>query len=248
MKVLIFEDEKLTADRLITLLKRYNFSIEVLAVIDSVHSGIEWFMKNQPPDLIFMDIRLSDGVSFELFEKVHIEVPVIFTTAYDEYAIKAFKVNSIDYLVKPYDFKELENAIDKFRKQQQNFSWAKMNLLINQPGICYKNRFLVKIGDQYKYISSEEIAYFVADEGLVDIITHENSTYPVDSSLDKLERQLDPAMFFRLNRKYLAGINAVAKIHAYFNGRLKVTLQPPACEAVIISRDKASKFKQWMGG
>ncbi len=248
MKVLIFEDEKLTAERLIALLKCYDSSVEILAIIDSVQSGIEWFIQNKPPDLIFMDIRLSDGISFELFEKVNVEVPVIFTTAYDEYAIKAFKVNSVDYLVKPYDFKELKNAMDKFRKRQYSFSWANMSSLINNPEIQYKNRFLIKIGDQYKHISCNEIAYFAAGEGMVDIITKEKSSYPVDISLDKLEEQLNPAVFFRLNRKYITSIYAVKKIHAYFNGRLKIELQPPVSEAVIVSREKAPKFKEWMGG
>lgn len=248
MKILIFEDEKLTAERLIALLKCYDSSVEILAIIDSVRSGIEWFIQNKPPDLIFMDIRLSDGLSFELFEKVNIEVPVIFTTAYDEYAIRAFKVNSVDYLVKPYDFKELKNAVDKFRKHQHNYSWAKMSSFINQHEIGYKNRFLVKIGDQYKHISSDEIAYFVADEGMVDVITNNKTAYPVDISLDKLEKQLNPAMFFRLNRKYIVNINAVTKIHTYFNGRLKLELKPQPVESVIVSRDKAAKFKEWMGG
>jgi DNA-binding LytR/AlgR family response regulator len=248
MKVLIFEDEKLTAERLITLLKCYDSSVEILAIIDSVQTGIEWLVKNRSPDLIFMDIRLSDGISFELFEKVNIEVPVIFTTAYDEYAIKAFKVNSVDYLVKPYDFNELKNAIDKLRKIQHSYSLANLNLLIKTPELQYKNRFLIKIGDQYKHISCDEIAYFVAMEGMVDIVTHEKSSYPVDISLDKLERQLNPEMFFRLNRKYIAGFHAVKKIHAYFNGRLKIELQPPVSEAVIVSRDKTAKFKEWMGG
>lgn len=246
MKVLIFEDERLSAERLTDLLKRYDPGIKVLDIIDSVKKGIEWFINNPSPELIFMDIRLADSVSFELFEKVNIEAPVIFTTAYDEYALKAFKVNSIDYLVKPYDFNDLKKAIDKFKKLKPVFSGDFLKYLFNQADF-YKKRFLVKVGDQLKHLDILDIAYFKSEDSLVFAFTKNKSSLPMDYSLDQLESSLDPSDFFRINRQYLVNIGSIGRIHTYFNGRLKIELNPPPPDEVIVSREKSSAFKKWLG-
>ena len=248
MKVLIFEDERLNAERMEDLIKRYDTSIEILEVLDSVQQGVEWLKRNPAPELIFMDIRLSDGLSFEIFEKVNIDSSVIFTTAYDEYALKAFKVNSVDYLVKPIDFNELKTAIDKYRKIRMHVPFELMKSIINQIGEKFKQRFLVKIGDQLKHLHTSDILYFIYEDGLAMAVTVNKSSLPVDYSLDQLEQLLNPAEFFRINRQIIVRTDAIAKIHTYFNGRLKLELNPPAKEDVIVSREKVGKFKEWLGG
>ncbi len=248
MNVLIFEDERLNAERLEDLIRRYDSSVEILAVLDSVQQGIEWLTKNPAPELIFMDIRLSDGISFELFDKVNIDSSVIFTTAYDEYALRAFKVNSVDYLVKPIDFNELKAAMDKFRKIKMHLPAELMRSILNQVGTKYKQRFLVKIGDQLKNIHTKDIAYFIYEDGLAIAVTMNKSSLPVDYSLDQLEQLLNPAEFFRINRKIISRIDSIGKIHVYFNGRLKVELNPPLNEDIIVSRERVGRFKEWMGG
>lgn len=249
MKILIFEDEALTAERLIQLICKYDDSIEVLGVISSVEKGLEWFNSNACPDLIFMDIQLSDGYCFEIFNLYDIEAPVIFATAFDEYALKAFKFNSVDYLLKPIDFKELSAALDKFLKYRQydraeNIN--KYNDIYNHITKSYKKRFLVKIGEQLKYINAEDIAYFVHDSGIVSLISNDGKEYFVDYSLDKLENLLNSADFFRLNRKMIAGIKSIKSIHSYFNSRLKIELNPAYEDDIIVSRDRAAGFKDWL--
>lgn len=248
MKVLIFEDEKLNAERLAELIKKYDSSIEILAVLASVKQGIAWLAENPAPELIFMDIRLTDGLSFELFEKVNIDIPVIFTTAYDEYAIRAFKVNSVDYLVKPIDFIELKAAIDKYKKVRPLLSRDFIQAILEQSNQKYKNRFLIKIGDQLRHIECRDIAYLIFEDGLVMAVTRGKSALPMDYSLDHLEQLLNPTDFFRLNRKVIARIDAIGKINSYFNGRLKIELLPSVDEDIIVSRERVGKFKEWMGG
>ncbi|MBN2214302.1 MAG: response regulator transcription factor [Bacteroidales bacterium] len=247
MRVLIFEDEKLNAERLVELIRRYDVSVEVLAVLESVKQGVEWLTNHSSPDLIFMDIRLTDGLSFELFEKINIEIPVIFTTAYDEYAIRAFKVNSVDYIVKPLDFGELKAAIDKFKKTRPLLSPEFIQTILKQSNLKYKNRFLVKIGDQFKHIECRDILCFIFEGGMVMAVTKAGSSLPLDYSLDHLEQLLDPADFFRLNRKIIARIDSIKKIHSYFNGRLKIELVHPVDEDIIVSRERAGRFKDWLG-
>ena len=248
MKILIFEDEKLNAERLVELIKRYDLSAEVLAILESVDQGVEWLTKNTSPDLIFMDIRLSDGLSFELFERINIEIPVIFTTAYDEYAIRAFKVNSVDYLVKPVDFDELKSAIDKFKKLRPLLSPEFIETILKQSSLKYKTRFLLKIGDQLRHLECKDIAYFIFEDGMVMAVTKTRSSLPMDFSLYHLEQLLNPDNFFRLNRKFIANIDSISKIHSYFNGRLKIDLLPSVDEDIIISRERTGRFKEWMGG
>ena len=222
-----------------------------MEVISSVKQGVKWLKKNPAPDLILMDIHLSDGSCFELFNQVEIDVPVIFTTAYDEYAIKAFKVNSIDYILKPIDFQELVAAFEKFNKYRNENPQIQKQLFqtlydqISREG-KYKQRFLVKIGEQLKRIESNEIAYFVFEDGLVWANSKMNLKLPMDYSLEQLEQMLDPMKFFRINRKMIINLDSVEKIHTYFNSRLKLRIQPDFGEDVIVSRERVNKFKKWL--
>jgi DNA-binding LytR/AlgR family response regulator len=238
MRVVIFEDEQYTAERLQKLLKRYSSDIQVLQVIPSVKEGIAWFSENPQPELIFMDIRLSDGSCFELFEAVKLRAPIIFTTAYDEYALRAFQVYALDYLVKPIDFQDLKRALEKYEQ------WA------SQPQTPLetqeKKRFLIKIGEQYRWIPVEEIAYFHALNGAVWLVTDQGKRYPLENSLDRIEQQLNPQVFFRLNRQFLSRIESIEQIHSFFNSRLKVILQPKNEERVLVSRERVGLFKAWL--
>ncbi len=246
MKVLIFEDESLTADRLIQLIHRYDKKFEICAVVESVKDGVEWFENNDTPDIIFMDIHLSDGPAFELFKQVKIDVPIIFTTAYDQYAIKAFKVNSVSYLLKPIDFEDLTESIDKFKKLYAD----KANDTVDYKTLFnikdYKSRFLVKIGDQLKHISVNKIAYFIFENGCVDLMSLEGMKLPIEISLDNIEKLLDPKLFFRINRKIIVNFESIGDIHSYFNSRLKVELKPVTDDDVIVSRDRVAGFKAWL--
>lgn len=251
LKVLIFEDESLSAEHLANLIRRYDPEIDLLGIIESVEKGIEWFSVHPHPDLLLMDIQLSDGSCFDLFKQVHIEVPVIFTTAYNEYAIQAFKVNSIDYLLKPIEFLELQLALEKFRKQQKNIVPDKDRLYeqlysrLLQP-MHYKSRLLVKIGDQLKQVLIEDIAFFIFEEGMCWAVTFAKNRLPVDYSLDDLEQMLDPKKFFRINRKFIVNPDSIEKIHVYFNNRLKLQLRPNPDTEVLVSRERVADFKNWL--
>lgn len=248
MRVLIFEDEALTAERLLRLLAEYNSDIEVIDILESVEHGVKWFRANTMPDLIFMDIQLNDGSCFELFEQVKIEVPVIFTTAYDQYALQAFKVNSIDYLLKPIEYKDLEAAIQKYKKvtSKPAADYAMYMGLLQQINKSYKQRFLVKIGDQLKYVSTNEVAYFVHSEGLVFAYTDSSKRHILDQSIEQIEQLVDPEEFFRINRKIIVKLPAIKQMHRYFNSRLKLQLMPELGEDAIVSRDRVSSFKNWI--
>lgn len=248
MRVLVFEDERLTAERLVQLIHRYDKTIEITGILESVEQGLEWLDKNDSPDLIFMDIHLSDGPAFDLFNHINIQIPIIFTTAYDQYAIKAFKVNSVSYLLKPIDFNELVDAVEKYKSV---FSGDQKQEKLNYSEIFkvkeYKERFLVKIGDQLKHIGVNQIAYFYYDDGVVEIVSYENKKLPVEMSLDLLEKSLNPKIFFRINRKYIVNVDSIRNIHSYFNSRLKLDLKPESDEEIIVSRDRVSEFKKWLG-
>lgn len=256
MKVLIIEDELPAARRLRNLIEEIDASIEIIEVIDSIESAVKWLNSHQTPEMIFMDIQLADGLSFEIFDKVTIQSPVVFTTAFDEYALKAFKVNSIDYLLKPIDKDELAKSIEKFKNLKQQFSENAQpnlhfeNLLtslkLNQK--FYKNRFLVKLGDRLIPVQTEEIAYFQADEKIVLLITRENKKYAIDYTLDALESQLNPKEFYRINRKFISHFQAIKSINNYFNGKLKIHLLPEIKEEITVSREKSSHFKEWLEG
>lgn len=249
MNIVIVEDEAPAARRLKKLVQDIDKEIDVCAVLDSIEASVDWFAHNPPPDLVLMDIELADGQSFEIFNRVKLSVPVIFTTAYDEFALKAFKVNSIDYLLKPIEQEALEQSIAKF-KGLRGVATAPHNieklLQTMLPPTGGKNRYLVKTGEKLLSIEKEQVAYFMSEEKMSFLITHTNKKYLLDQSMDELEKTADPHLFFRINRQYLASLSAVAAIHNHFNGKLKLILQPPVKEEVLISRDKAPLFKMWL--
>jgi DNA-binding LytR/AlgR family response regulator len=251
-KILIIEDEKPAADWLRQLVLKLDTGIEVLKVIDSVGDAIEWFQKNSSPDLTFMDIQLADGLSFEIFEKLLVSCPVIFTTAYEEYAIRAFKVNSVDYLLKPIAFNELEAAFQKFKITVENASPAPLvtvELLSKIKEMLrkqYKTRFVIKVGEHLKSIPVEEIHFFYSLEKATYLCTADHKTYLVDYSLDRISEMVDEQRFFRINRKYILSNSSIADIVFYSNSRLKIKLKKADEEPVIVSRDKVAAFKEWL--
>ena len=250
MKILIIEDEIPAAKRLSKLVSQFKPEAQVLEVIDSVEGAVKWLNTFEKPDLLFMDIQLSDGLSFDIFNHTEIQSPIIFTTAYDQYTLKAFKVNSVDYLLKPIDPEELEKAFLKFDKifrQPQSYDQSTIeNLLKAMTQKEYKSRFIVKTGQQLIYISVEDISYFYSDDGLLCVKTKNGKRHILDYTLDQLEQVLDPSQFFRINRKIITRIEAINKIHTYFNSRLKLELQPKTELEVIVSRDRVNDFKKWL--
>ena len=225
MKAIIIEDEKLSAEHLSNLLKRIDASIEIIAHFDSIKKSINEFQKGIKADVLFVDVHLADGLSFDIFSNTSIDTPIIFTTAYDEYAIKAFKLNSVDYLLKPIGINDLRNAIEKLNKisnkQQssiiENIANAYLNL--NKQ---YKNRFMVKMGDSIVSIKTEDVYHFIAEDGITLMVTSNNKRYPIDYTLDQLEAMVSPDLFFRINRKVLISMNSIQKVSSYFNSRLKI--------------------------
>ena len=250
MTTIIIEDEKPAARLLQRKLEK--LTIEVGVMLHSVEESIEWFSKNEHPDLIFLDIQLSDGLSFEIFEKVAIKSAIIFTTAYDEYALRAFKLNSIDYLLKPIDEDDLEVAVFKFKARlpkqetvQLDFAQIK-RMLTNPFEKNYKKRFTVKIGQHLKVISVDEIECFFSENKGTYIHTFDNRNYLIESTLEVLEQELDPKDFFRVNRKFIIPLKAIKEIILYSNSRLKLILPSFKADEVIVSREKVSDFKSWI--
>lgn len=251
MNVVIIEDEKLSAEHLTNLLKRIDKTIQVVAYFDSVKATISAFSKGLQADLVFMDIHLADGLSFDIFPKFSQDIPVIFTTAFDEYAIKAFKFNSIDYLLKPIGLLELEQALDKFKRLkdgQGNQKIKDLQVVYENLQHQYRARFMVKIGDGIGSVKAEDISHFVSEEGVVLICTSQLKRYAIDQTLDDLLQQIDPSVFFRINRKVIVNINAIQKVSSYFNSRLKINISGLADDDCVISRERVSDFKTWLGG
>ncbi len=253
MDVLIIEDEPLAATKLAEMLADCNETFKVVATLSSIESSVAWLQTHQHPVLIFSDIEIADGLSFDIFRQVEVKCPIIFTTAYDQYAIEAFEVNSIDYLLKPIKPKKLHQSLEKFQQMQSNF--AQQNLqtkleeltaLVKGGETMYKSRFLVKNGQRIQAIKVAQIAYFYSQDKLTLLMTHEGQKFPVDYSLDELANLLDPVQFFKLNRKVIAHIDSTHTIHPYFKGRLKVELAPPFEEEVIISAERTPLFKVWL--
>ena len=250
-KVLIIEDEKPAADWLKQLIRKHDPQISVLAILDSVNGAVDWFQQNQVPDLVFMDIQLADGLSFEIFERVKVQCPVIFTTAYEEYAIKAFKVNSLDYLLKPIAYNELEAAFQKFGERVQSLQAPTVTIhLLNKVKEMlrkqYKTRFVIKVGEHLKSITIEDILFFYSLEKATFLCTVDFKTYLVDYSLDRISEMLDERRFFRINRKYIISNQSIADIIFYSNSRLKIKLKKKDEESIIVSRDKVAAFKEWL--
>ncbi len=249
MKVVIIEDEKLAAERLQELILKCEPQALILGVKDSVKKSVEWFNTNPSPDLVFMDIQLADGLSFEIFEKTIVSCPVIFTTAFDEYAIRAFKVNSIDYLLKPIDLNELKAAIEKFRKTHiagQIKSSDVFDKVLNALTNNYKQRFVIKVGEHIRSVSTDQIHYFFSLEKATFLHTSDNHNYVIDYSLEQVESLVDPEKFFRVNRKYIIAFGSVKDIITYSNSRLKLELEHSDDQDVIVAREKVSNFKQWL--
>lgn len=250
MKAIIFEDEKLSADHLINLIRRVDPSIDVIAVADTVRKGIEILKSNVSADLLFVDVHLADGLSFEIFEQVHTEIPVIFTTAYDEYALKAFSLNSIDYLLKPVGIGELTASLAKMKKLRTPAPPLMIdNILQAYRDISrqYKSRFMVRMGENIFPVQAGDIVHFISDDPLVLLVSKTGSRYPVDYTLDQLDTLLDPMQFFRINRKVILNIDSVAKAGNYFNSRMKVAAMHLPDDAAIVSRERVGGFKEWLG-
>ena len=258
MKVIIIEDEALAARQLKAMVQDCDEHIEVMTMLDSVEASVNWLRTHERPDLMLMDIELVDGQSFEIFNQTEVKCPVIFTTAYNEYAIQAFRVNSIDYLLKPIDEDALRRSLNKFRELKKLYGTTidnQVNIhelvtLIKQTKPSpndYRERFLLKQGSRLVPIEVEEIAYFYSQERLSFVKTWDDRSYVVDYTLDELECLLNPKHFFRANRQIILCAKSVDKVHLHFNSRLKLDLKPFAAEDVFISRDKAGEFRHWMG-
>lgn len=250
MQVLIVEDEFVAAERLRLLLHRYDPTIEVVASLESIEDVVAHLNQNPHPDLLILDIHLSDGDSFEIFNRVPISKPVIFTSAYDQYAIDAFRLFSIDYILKPVTLEALGSAINKYRAMSNGFSNIDLSMLVpNLHSMLnkeYKSRFLGKIGTRLFFVESDEIAYFQADNKVVYLVDREGKKYLVDYTLEKLEAVLDPSKFFRLNRRYIVTLTAIQHIRPYYNNRLKLQVKgSAACDEMIISRERVSDFRAW---
>lgn len=252
MKVLIIEDEHLSAQRLAAMLKKYDPAIEMLAEIPSVAEAVQWFRDNKDPDLVLMDIHLEDGQSFAIFEQINLHVPVIFTTAFDEYTIKAFKVNSVDYLMKPLNYEELAAALDKYKRlhaEKENPGQGLEQLIqsLQKKEPEYRSRFLVSIGSRLMTVDVENIHYFYSADKITFLVTKDNHRYPIDFSLDKLALLLNPKDFYRVNRQMTVKLSAIENIHVYAKGRIKLDLSPAMKEDVFVSLDKVVEFKEWLG-
>ncbi len=248
MQTLIIEDEKPAARLLQRKLEKLGIPVSVM--LHSVQEALDWFEQNPHPDLIFLDIQLSDGLSFEIFEAIEIKSAIIFTTAYDEYALKAFKLNSIDYLLKPIDEEELETAVRKFQSQQSQaptFDIDQIRKMFQPEQPVFKKRFTVKIGQQIKVIPIEEVECFYSENKGTYLHTFDNRNYLLETSLDVLEQELDKQVFFRVSRKYILPMKAIREISVYSNSRLKILLPTYNEDEIIVSRERVSDFKNWIG-
>lgn len=249
MKILLVEDELPAARQLTKLIQTARPHFHILETLDSVEGAVRWLRTFSPPDLIFMDIQIADGLSFDIFRQVEIKSPVVFTTAFDQYAVQAFRVNAVDYLLKPVDPDDLETALQKFENQRTASATIDLNAIaqyFQKP--LYKDRFLVKIGQQLTSLPATDVAFFRSSEGLTQAHTFSGKKYFVDHTLEELERTLDPRDFFRISRSLTLRLNAIQKIHPHLNGRLKLDLLPASPEDVFVSRERASEFKAWLGG
>lgn len=248
MKVLILEDEPLAAEGLQNMLS--DLPVEVVGVLPSVGKGKEWFDQNPMPDLILSDIRLQDGLSFQLYQELKITVPIIFITAYDHYAIKAFEVNSIDYLLKPIEKESLEKALEKYRTVGQGSAepnqFENLVELMNESKKTYKSRFLIKVGQKIKAVGIDKVAYFFSQNKLTYLVTFDNQRLPIDLTLENLEEQIDPDKFYRANRQFMVSFESISELHPYFKGRLKVELEPANELELVVSSEKTREFKAWL--
>jgi two-component system LytT family response regulator len=252
MKVIIVEDETLVAQNLKSILNEIG-TIDIIATLESVADTVAWFKLNDSPDIMFLDIHLADGSAFEIFDRVKIDCPVIFTTAYDEYALKAFKVNSIDYLLKPIDINSVIRSLDKYKRLTGGNGIKETDLqnLISyfKKSIVYRNNFLVHSkGDKLIPLNADDIAYIFIDFGSVKSISYNYTTYNMDNTLDELEGMINPDMFFRANRQFIISRKAIKDIDLWFNSRLSVNLKVPVPEKILVSKARVPEFKNWFAG
>jgi two-component system response regulator LytT len=259
MKILIVEDEELAVKKIRKTLGEVDGNAEVVGVADSITGTVDWLQTNPSPDLILMDIELSDGQSFEIFSRIPVKSAVVFTTSYDEYALKAFKVNSIDYLLKPIQKEDLEAALNKYKQMKEMYTeepkdapGLNMDALVKelqqklQPKE-FRKRFLVKHGQKLVSIEIDEIAYFFSDGRLNFFKTDDNRKFVVDYTMDELEEMLDPEKYFRISRAFYVAVRSISQIHDYFGNRLLLQLKPVVDKEAIVSREKVADFKKWMG-
>lgn len=253
MKAVIIEDEKRATRHLTRLIHEVDESIEIIAELQTIDQSIDWFRKNQPPDIVFLDIHLADGNSFEIFKEVKIEAPVIFTTAYDEYALKAFEVNSIDYLLKPINGNDLNHALTKIKtlrrvsnqETQNNLLIEKLMATINRQ-TTYKKAILVAYKDKLIPLAAKDIAYIQTENKIVKVVTLSNLSYAMGDTLDKILQQLDPNDFFRINRQYIVSRHAIKDATIWFASQLALNLTIPTPERLLVSRSNLHEFKHWL--
>lgn len=253
MNAVIIEDEKAAVRNLVALLSEVAPDIEVVAVLDSIAESVDWFRIHEVPDLVFLDIHLADGSSFEIFEQVDISCPIIFTTAYDEYALRAFKVNSIDYLLKPIGQSDIRKAIGKLKLLRsetpaKEFDYSRLVHILKRQE-SYKTHFLVPVkGDKLFPLSVDMILFFYINDGLVKAVVGDGKEYTFTQTLDELSDCLNPNLFFRVNRQYLISRKAILDIDLWFNGRLSVNLKFPVQDKILVSKARVSEFKEWFTG
>ena len=252
MNILIIEDEPLAAKRMESLLWAVLPEAIIVGKLESIRAAVRWFENNPQPDLLFMDIQLADGLSFEIFQQTTVTAPVIFTTAYDEYALKAFKVNSVDYLLKPVQADELGVAIEKFKNQTEKTAHPQqmervIEALLSKQPVEWKTRFFLKHANRFEVVEVADVLYLFAEDKVVFLVAKDGRKYFVEETLDELEEKLNPKDFFRVNRKYLGQISAIERIEPHFNGRLKINLHLRQDNEIYVSREKAEAFKKWLG-
>ena len=248
---IIIEDESLAAKRLETLIHKYKKEINIIAKLPSIKTAVKWFSQNPQPDLIFMDIHLEDGLSFSIFEQSILTAPVIFTTAFDEYMIKAFKVNSIDYLLKPINLDDLTQSLDKYFQLKSQFSTGGIDFKSIIETIAakqeqYRTRFLVSKGVNYVSIDVEDISYFYAEDKFAFLVSKDGTQYLIDFTLDKLSNILNPKLFYRINRQFIISTACIENITKYTASKLKLTLMPKTNKDIFVSQDKNTDFKKWL--
>ena len=250
MNILVLEDERAAANRLLNLIKEVQSGANIMAVIETVSEATKWLAINPSPDIIVSDIQLADGISFDAFKNIPANIPILFTTAYDLYMLKAFKLNSIDYLLKPIDKDELAAAFNKYHSlHNTGYINEKMIAFLQQfpaKETNYKSRFLVKRGEQLTYIPTNEVAWLRADDKLVFLHTVDGRRHFIDDTLDEVDKVLDPAAFFRINRSYIVNIKSIRKINTHFNGRLKIEIQQSDDNEIFVSRQRVAEFKKWL--
>jgi len=253
MKVLIIEDEKPASEKIVGFLKVYDPAIEILEILESVSKSVEWFRTSAVlPDLIFSDVQLTDGLCFEIFNQVNIKKPIIFTTAFNQYALEAFKQNSVDYLLKPFTYEQFAQSMKKLDSLKENLPKSNdlehLRNIFSNMNQNYKPRFMVKVGEHLRSVQTENIVLFFSEGRNVTLITNHSKRYIVDYKMEELENMLNPEHFFRLGRSFIVNINFIADTLVYSNSRLKVTLSIPFEEEIIVSREKVKQFKDWFDG